>query len=96
MSIADSTAEQSIASNNMTDTSTYSSLLDGRRIGSNLGPYLGKSSTIRTVMTEAKSVVSSEWPSTTRTEDNAMVASMLGCDDGSGEAFERSRFSCEH
>ena len=96
MSIADSTAEQSIESNNMTDTSTYSSLLDGGRIGSKLGPYLRKSSTIRTVTTEAKSFVPSEWPSTTRTEGNAMAAFMLGCDDGPGEAFGRSRSSCEH
>ena len=95
MSIADSTAEQSIASNNMTDSGMYSSLLDGGRIGSNLGPYLGKSSTIRTITTGAKSFVPSEWPSTTRTEGVAMVASMLGCDDGPGEAFGRSRSSCQ-
>ena len=87
MSIADSTTGQSIASSNMTDTSTYSSLLDGGRIGSASGPYYGngKFGTIRTVTTEATSFIPSEWPSMTRTEGSAMAASMLGCDDGPGD-----------
>jgi hypothetical protein len=89
MSIADPTTDQSIASSNMTDTSTYSSSLDagiglgfgGGRSGSGSGPY-GKFGTIRTVTTEATSFIPSEWPSMTRTEGSAMAASMLGCDDG--------------
>jgi hypothetical protein len=89
MSIADSTTGQSIASSNMTENSTYSSLLDagiglgfgGGRSGSGSGPY-GKFGTIRTVTTEATSFIPSEWPSITRTEGSAMAASMLGCDDG--------------
>ncbi|KAN0138154.1 hypothetical protein V8E53_004043 [Lactarius tabidus] len=89
MSIADSRTGQSIASSNMTDTSTYSSLLDagidlefgGGRSGSGSGPY-GKFGTIRIVTTEATSFIPSEWPSVTRTEGRAMAASMLGCDDG--------------
>ena len=85
MSIADSTTGQSIASSNMTETSTYSSLLDGGRIGSASGPYYGKFGTIRTVTTEATSFIPSEWPSMTRTEGSAMAASMLGCDDGPGD-----------
>ncbi|KAH8997816.1 hypothetical protein EDB86DRAFT_3076353 [Lactarius hatsudake] len=88
MSIADSTTRQSIASSNITETSTYSSLLDAgfglglsaRRSGSGSGPY-GKFGTIRTVSTEATSFIPSEWPSLTRTEGSAMAASMLGCDD---------------
>ena len=90
MSIADSTTGQSIASSNMTDTTTYSSLLDsfglgfgGGRSGSGSGPY-GKFGTIRTVTTEATSFIPSEWPSLTRTEGSAMAASMLGCDDTLG------------
>ncbi|KAH9032801.1 Pkinase-domain-containing protein [Lactarius pseudohatsudake] len=79
---------QSIASSNITDTSTYSSLLDAGfglgfsagRSGSGSGPY-GKFGTIRTVTTEATSFIPSEWPSLTRTEGSAMAASMLGCDD---------------
>ncbi|KAI9449935.1 Pkinase-domain-containing protein [Lactarius psammicola] len=81
MSIADSTTGQSIASSNITDTSTYSSLLDagfglgfsGGRSGSGSGPY-GKFGTIRTVTTEATSFIPSEWPSMTRTEGSAMAA----------------------
>ncbi|KAH8997825.1 Pkinase-domain-containing protein [Lactarius hatsudake] len=88
MSIADSTTGQSIASSNVTETSTYSSLLDAGfglgfsagRSGSGSGPY-GKFGTIRTVTTEATSFIPSEWPSLTRTEGSAMAASMLGCDD---------------
>lgn len=90
VSIADSTTGQSIASSNITDTSTYSSLLDagiglgfsGGR-GSGSGPY-GNFGTIRTVTTEATSFIPSEWPSMTRTEGSAMAASMLGCDDTLG------------
>ncbi|KAH8996588.1 hypothetical protein EDB83DRAFT_2534349 [Lactarius deliciosus] len=88
MSIADSTTGHSIASSNITDTSTYSSLLDAGfglgfsagRSGSGSGPY-GKFGTIRTVTTEATSFIPSEWPSLTLTEGSAMAASMLGCDD---------------
>ncbi|KAI9435345.1 Pkinase-domain-containing protein [Lactarius indigo] len=88
MSVADSTTGQSIASSNVTDTSTYSSLLDAGfglgfsagRSGSGSGPY-GKFGTIRTVTTEATSFIPSEWPSLTRTEGSAMASSMLGCED---------------
>ena len=87
VSIADSTTGQSIASSNMTDTSTYSSLLDagiglgfGGRSGSGSGPC-AKFGTMRTATTEATSFIPSEWPSITRTEGSAMAASMLGCDD---------------
>ncbi|KAH8996590.1 hypothetical protein EDB83DRAFT_2559153 [Lactarius deliciosus] len=88
MSIADSTTGHSIASSNITDTSTYSSLLDAGfglgfsagRSGSGSGPY-GKFGTIRTVTTEATSFIPSEWPSLTLTEGIAMAASMLGRDD---------------
>ncbi|KAH9001955.1 hypothetical protein EDB83DRAFT_2324513 [Lactarius deliciosus] len=88
MSIADSTTGHSIASSNITDTSTYSSLLDAGfglgfsagRSGSGSGPY-GKFGTIRTVTTEATSFIPSKWPSLTLTEGSAMAASMLGCDD---------------
>ncbi|KAH9028019.1 hypothetical protein EDB83DRAFT_2319580 [Lactarius deliciosus] len=88
MSIADSTTGHSIASSNITDTSTYSSLLDAGfglgfsagRSGSGSGPY-GKFGTIRTVTTEATSFIPFEWPSLTLTEGSAMAASMLGCDD---------------
>ncbi|KAH9166815.1 Pkinase-domain-containing protein [Lactarius sanguifluus] len=67
MSIADSTTGQSIASSNITDTSTYSSLLDAGfglgfsagRSGSGSGPY-GKFGTIRTVTTEATSFIPSD------------------------------------
>ncbi|KAF8257738.1 hypothetical protein EI94DRAFT_1835468 [Lactarius quietus] len=63
MSIAKSTTGQSIASSNMTDTSTHSSLLGasiglvfgGGRSGSGSGPY-GKFSKKRTVTTELKSL----------------------------------------
>ena len=84
VSIADSTTNQSIASSNITDTSTYSSLLDtGIGNGRNSGAY-GKFGTIRTVTTEATSFVPSEWPSFTRTEGSAMAASMMACDDNFG------------
>ena len=84
MSIADSTTGQSIASSNITETSTYSSLLDASMGigfgGGRSGPY-AKFGTMRTVTTEATSFIPSEWPSMTRTEGSAMAASMLGCDD---------------
>ena len=91
MSVADSTTGQSIASSNITETSTYSSLLDagfglgfsGGRSGSSSGPN-GKFGTMRTATTEATSFIPSEWPSLTRTEGSAIAASMLGCDDTMG------------
>ena len=86
-SIADSTTNQSVASSSMTDTSTYSSLLDAGGVGNgysrNSGAY-GKFGTIRTVTTEATSFVPSEWPSMTRTEGSAMAASMMTCDENVG------------
>lgn len=84
VSIADSTTNQSIASSNLTDMSSYSSLLDagvGNRRNSGAG---GKFGTIRTVTTEATSFIPSEWPSMTRTEASAVAASIVACDDDTG------------
>ena len=80
MSIADSTTGQPIASSNITDTSTYSILLEagfglefsGCRNGSGSGPY------------RKFGTMPSEWPSLTRTEGSAIAAYMLGCDDTMG------------
>ncbi|KAH9984899.1 hypothetical protein BJV77DRAFT_965843 [Russula vinacea] len=93
-SVADSTmttTNQSIASSsNITDMTTYSSLLDtgingnGRHSGLGAGASHahGKFGTIRTVTTEATSFVLSEWPSMTRTEASMAAASMAAaCDD---------------
>ena len=80
--IADSTTRHSIASSNLTDTSPYSSLLDGRRIDSASGQYCGKFDTTRGVTTEATSFFPSEWPGMIRTKGSAITASVLSCDDG--------------
>jgi len=85
VSIADSTTNQSIASSNLTDMSTHSSLLDpgiGNRRNSGAG---GKFSTIRTVTTEATSLIPSEWPSLTRTEGSVAAASITACFDETGD-----------
>lgn len=87
VSVADSTTtNQSIASSNLTETTTYSSLLDaaiggGAHGGRSSGAYGGGSNnkfgTIRTVTTEATSFVLSEWPSMTRTEASAVASSLM-------------------
>ncbi|KAI9509766.1 hypothetical protein F5148DRAFT_1282610 [Russula earlei] len=84
VSVADSTTNQSIASSNLTDTTTYSSLFDSG-IGNrrNSGAH-GKFGTIRTVTTEATSFVPSEWPSMTRTEASAVASFMVGSEDNLG------------
>ena len=80
--IADSTIGNSIASSNLTDASTYSSLLDGGCIDSASGQYYGKFDTTRSVTTEATSFFPSEWPGMIRTEGSAIAASVSSCDDG--------------
>ncbi|KAI0306148.1 hypothetical protein B0F90DRAFT_1814941 [Multifurca ochricompacta] len=86
VSIADSTTNQSIASSNITDTSTYSSLLDAGIGNVRSSGAFGKFGTIRTVTTEATSFVPSEWPSMTRAEGSATAASMVACNDIFGNA----------
>ena len=83
-SIADSTTNQSIASSNLTDITTYSSLLDAGLGNARSSGAYGKFGTIRTVTTEATSFIPSEWPSMTRTEASAVAASISACDDNSG------------
>jgi hypothetical protein len=80
-SIADSTTNQSIASSNLTDITTYSSLLDAGIGNARSSGAYGKFGTIRTVTTEATSFIPSEWPSMTRTEASAVAASISACDD---------------
>lgn len=90
VSVADSamtTTNQSIASSsNLTDMTTYSSLLDtgingnGRHssaLGAGSSNAYGKFGTMRTVTTEATSFVPSECPSMTRTEASMAAASIV-------------------
>jgi hypothetical protein len=104
-SVADSTmttTNQSIASSsNLTDMTTYSSLLDagingnGRyssALGAGSSNACGKFGTIRTVTTEATSFVPSECPSMTRTEASMAAASMVATfnddDDTADDVFD--------
>ena len=105
VSVADSTmttTNQSIASSsNLTDMTTYSSLLDtgingnGRHssaFGAGSSNACGKFGTIRTVTTEATSFVPSECPSMTRTEASMAAASMVATfnddDDTADDVFD--------
>lgn len=69
---------QSVASSTLTDTTTFSSLLDPRRslVSNQGGVNGGKFGTTRTATTEATSCFVSDPPSFSRTEANSIVPSL--------------------
>ena len=70
-------ARQSVASSTLSDTTTFSSLLDARRsLVSNQGTNGGRFGTTRTATTEATSYFVSDSPSFSRTEASSIVPSL--------------------